>query len=106
MSMLKKSLAGQRRQRPAPRGHVSRWSALWGRSPTCRCKAFGYFFSKLLLLFAATQFGMAHSVTGSDADFLKAVSGAHIGPFLYLGAEHMVTGYDYLLCLFGVVFFA
>jgi hypothetical protein len=48
---------------------------------------------------------MAHAVTGSDADFLKAVSGAHIGPFLYLGAKHMVTGYDHLLFLFGVIFF-
>src|ERR1700737_484944 len=61
--------------------------------------------SVLLLLFVATQLGMAHAVTGSDADFLKAVSGAHIGPFLYLGAKHMVTGYDHLLFLFGVIFF-
>ena len=57
-------------------------------------------------LFAAvSQSGWAHAVTGSDADFLKAVSGAHIGPFLYLGAKHMVTGYDHLLFLFGVIFF-
>jgi hypothetical protein len=61
--------------------------------------------SVLLLLFAATQLGTAHAVTGTDADFLKAVSGAHIGPFLYLGAKHMVTGYDHLLFLFGVIFF-
>jgi hypothetical protein len=58
-----------------------------------------------LLLLAATQSSFAHAVTGSDADFLKAVSGAHIGPFLYLGAKHMVTGYDHLLFLFGVIFF-
>ena len=61
--------------------------------------------SVLLLLFTAGQFGFGHAVTGSDADFLKAVSGAHIGPFLYLGAKHMVTGYDHLLFLFGVIFF-
>ena len=54
---------------------------------------------------AASQSGWAHAVTGSDADFLKSVAGAHIGPFLYLGAKHMVTGYDHLLFLFGVIFF-
>ena len=26
-------------------------------------------------------------------------------PFIYLGAKHMVTGYDHLLFLFGVIFF-
>jgi hypothetical protein len=58
-----------------------------------------------LLLLAAGQLALAHGVTGSDADFLKTVSGPHIGPFLYLGAKHMVTGYDHLLFLFGVIFF-
>src|SRR5262245_24742887 len=57
----------------------------------------------MLLLTAATTF--AHTVTGRDADFLKNVSGVHAGPFLYLGAKHMVTGYDHLLFLFGVIFF-
>jgi HupE / UreJ protein len=61
--------------------------------------------SVLLLLHAASQFAQAHGVTGSDADFLKTVSGTHIGPFMYLGAKHMVTGYDHLLFLFGVIFF-
>lgn len=59
----------------------------------------------LLVLLCAGQLGLAHAVTGSDADFLKAVSGPHIWPFLYLGAKHMVTGYDHLLFLFGVIFF-
>jgi hypothetical protein len=58
-----------------------------------------------VLLLALSQFGFAHGVTGSDADFLKTVSGPHVGPFLYLGAKHMVTGYDHLLFLFGVIFF-
>ncbi len=61
--------------------------------------------SALLLLLAVSQSGLAHTVTGSAADFLKTVSGTHIGPFLYLGAKHMVTGYDHLLFLFGVIFF-
>lgn len=29
----------------------------------------------------------------------------HIIPFLYLGARHMVTGYDHILFLLGVIFF-
>jgi hypothetical protein len=56
-----------------------------------------------LLLAASPTF--AHTVQGRDADFLKTVTGAHAGPFLYLGAKHMVTGYDHLLFLFGVIFF-
>jgi len=59
----------------------------------------------IFLAMAAAAVASAHGVTGSDADFLKTVSGAHIGPFLYLGAKHMVTGYDHLLFLFGVIFF-
>src|SRR6476660_3268274 len=56
-----------------------------------------------LLLAAAPTF--AHTVQGRDAEFLKNVSGVHAGPFLYLGAKHMVTGYDHLLFLVGVIFF-
>lgn len=58
----------------------------------------------LPLLIAASSLS-AHTVQGRDADFLKHVTGAHPGPFLYLGAKHMVTGYDHLLFLFGVIFF-
>jgi hypothetical protein len=47
----------------------------------------------------------AHGVTGRDAWFLQFVNGPAIGPFVYLGAKHMVTGYDHLLFLFGVIFF-
>ncbi len=47
----------------------------------------------------------AHGVSKSDAKFVQANAGAAIGPFLYLGAKHMVTGYDHLLFLVGVIFF-
>jgi len=47
----------------------------------------------------------AHGVTGKDAVFLQGLSGAAIGPLMYLGAKHMVTGYDHLLFLCGVIFF-
>jgi hypothetical protein len=46
-----------------------------------------------------------HNVSQSDAKFVEANQGAAIGPFLYLGAKHMVTGYDHLLFLVGVIFF-
>ena len=47
----------------------------------------------------------AHGVSGKDAVFLQGLQGQAIGPLLYLGAKHMVTGYDHLLFLVGVIFF-
>jgi hypothetical protein len=47
----------------------------------------------------------AHGVSGKDALFLQGIQGAAIGPLMYLGAKHMVTGYDHLAFLVGVVFF-
>jgi hypothetical protein len=47
----------------------------------------------------------AHNVSRRDASFVESINGPAIGPFLYLGAKHMVTGYDHLLFLVGVVFF-
>ena len=48
---------------------------------------------------------LAHGVSEGDQGFLKGSQGVHLMPYLYLGAKHMVTGYDHLLFLFGVVFF-
>jgi HupE / UreJ protein len=47
----------------------------------------------------------AHEIGGRDQAFVKGTHQAAPGPFLYLGAKHMVTGYDHLLFLLGVVFF-
>jgi hypothetical protein len=47
----------------------------------------------------------AHNVSQRDASFVQSNRGAAIAPFLYLGAKHMVTGYDHLAFLVGVVFF-
>jgi hypothetical protein len=47
----------------------------------------------------------AHGVEGDDQAFMLSASGPLIGPYLYLGAKHMVTGYDHLLFLAGVMFF-
>ena len=56
-----------------------------------------------LSLFAATA--LAHGVSESDKGFLQGSSGMQLVPYLYLGAKHMVTGYDHLLFLCGVIFF-
>ncbi len=47
----------------------------------------------------------AHGISGDDQAFLLRNAGANIGPYIYLGAKHMVTGYDHLLFLAGVIFF-
>ena len=59
----------------------------------------------LAILALLPQLMLAHGVGGKDALFLKQTSGHQIMPFLYLGAKHMVTGYDHLLFLVGVIFF-
>jgi HupE/UreJ protein len=58
-----------------------------------------------LLIGAAVAPLSAHGVSGKDAVFLQGLDGRAIGPLLYLGAKHMVTGYDHLLFLVGVIFF-
>jgi HupE / UreJ protein len=47
----------------------------------------------------------AHDVSKRDASFVQSNQGVAIAPFLYLGAKHMVTGYDHLAFLVGVIFF-
>ena len=47
----------------------------------------------------------AHGVSGKDAVFMQGLDGRAIGALMYLGAKHMVTGYDHLLFLVGVIFF-
>ena len=59
----------------------------------------------LLLVLATAGTAAAHGLGGKDAAFVAGTSGPDIIPFLYLGAKHMVTGYDHLLFLLGVIFF-
>ena len=47
----------------------------------------------------------AHPMEGRNAGFVQSVQGPAPAPFMYLGAKHMVTGYDHLLFLVGVIFF-
>lgn len=62
--------------------------------------------SLLLVVFMLTPtVASAHGVSSRDGQFLQSLNGAAIAPLLYLGAKHMVTGYDHLLFLVGVIFF-
>lgn len=58
-----------------------------------------------LILLAIPALVFAHTIEGGDASFVEASDGPAIFPFMYLGAKHMVTGYDHLLFLVGVIFF-
>lgn len=59
----------------------------------------------LLMVQGAANLAQAHGVQGKDAAFVASSSGPQPIAFLYLGAKHMVTGYDHLLFLLGVIFF-
>jgi hypothetical protein len=59
----------------------------------------------LLLGCLVTGIAFVHGIAGDDQAFLLRSSGPNIGPYIYLGAKHMVTGYDHLLFLAGVIFF-
>ena len=56
-------------------------------------------------LVAVAGTAAAHGIGGKDADFVAATNGPDIFPFMYLGGKHMVTGYDHILFILGVVFF-
>lgn len=47
----------------------------------------------------------AHGVDDSTRQFLQANQGVAVFPYMYIGAKHMITGYDHLLFLVGVIFF-
>jgi hypothetical protein len=57
------------------------------------------------LLFFAGADVLAHGVDKNTEQFLLSNQGVAIPVFLYIGAKHMVTGYDHLLFLIGVIFF-
>lgn len=47
----------------------------------------------------------AHNVSKRDASFVQSNQGTAVAAFVYLGAKHMVTGYDHIAFLIGVIFF-
>jgi len=77
--------------------------------PLCSRRQYAFVFLGLVGTLAAV-FGfapdaLAHGVTGGDKGYIQEASGVLPIPFIYLGAKHMMTGYDHLLFLFGVIFF-
>lgn len=59
----------------------------------------------LLLLAGSATLALAHGVDDNTRTFLQNNTGIQFVPFLYIGAKHMITGYDHLLFLVGVIFF-
>jgi hypothetical protein len=47
----------------------------------------------------------AHNVSVSDRALLNDQAGPQLFLYLWLGAKHMVTGYDHVLFLLGVIFY-
>ncbi|MBT9567425.1 MAG: HupE/UreJ family protein [Thiobacillus sp.] len=62
-------------------------------------------FVGLTLLALTAGSAYAHGVAEGDKLFIEQNSGMQLIAFIYLGAKHMVTGYDHLLFLLGVIFF-
>lgn len=59
----------------------------------------------VVLISGLLSSAFAHGVDENTQSFLLGNSGVAFGPFLYIGAKHMITGYDHLLFLVGVIFF-
>jgi len=70
-------------------------------------RACRYLFIALFMILSmlSIESAFAHGVAEGDKGFIQESSGVMLFPFIYLGAKHMVTGYDHLLFLFGVIFF-
>ncbi|MEO7362659.1 MAG: HupE/UreJ family protein [Gemmatimonadaceae bacterium] len=58
-----------------------------------------------VLLVTVSLDAFAHGVAKGDKGYIQETFGIRMIPFMYLGAKHMVTGYDHLLFLFGVIFY-
>ena len=56
----------------------------------------------ILFTLGASQTLLAHGI--SEADQQSMIDGGYL-EYIWLGAVHMITGYDHLLFLFGVIFF-
>jgi hypothetical protein len=58
-----------------------------------------------IALLVLAEPALAHAVAEGDKGYIQEITGVHLMPFAYLGAKHMITGYDHLLFLAGVIFF-
>ena len=62
-----------------------------------------YFILIAVMMFSASA--LSHEVSGDDVKRILDNTGTQIGLYAWLGAKHMVTGYDHLAFLVGVVFY-
>jgi len=62
-------------------------------------------FLALTAVMALAGAAYAHGVDTSDAGYIAEITGINLLPYVYLGAKHMITGYDHILFLLGVIFF-
>ena len=79
-----------------------------GCPPSRRSRRLVILLAMTLLYLVFTGFvleALAHDVATGDKGYIQEITGVNLMPFMYLGAKHMVTGYDHLLFLFGVIFF-
>lgn len=60
---------------------------------------------KLILIFLSLFYGANSFAHGISEDAKQAMIEGGFLRYMWLGAEHMITGYDHLLFLFGVIFF-
>lgn len=76
------------------------------RCAPCACRRFIALLLGALLVVSLTSYeALAHAVAEGDKGYIQEISGVRLLPFIYLGAKHMVTGYDHILFLLGVIFF-
>ncbi|SFU68266.1 HupE/UreJ family protein [Halomonas korlensis] len=59
----------------------------------------------LVMLLGASGDALAHAVAEGDKGYIQEIYDVHLISFVYLGAKHMVPGYDHILFLLGVIFF-
>ncbi len=82
----------------------SRMGSVFGLPDMARCHALAPL-TLLVMLLGASGDALAHAVAEGDKGYIQEIYGVHLISFVYLGAKHMVTGYDHILFLLGVIFF-
>ena len=55
----------------------------------------------IVFTLCCSSLALAHGVDDNTRTFLQQNTGVQFVPFLYIGAKHMITGYDHLLFLVG-----
>lgn len=68
-------------------------------------RIFAFVIAAALLLAILPGASLAHNVTERDAALIVGKTGSQFLLYTYLGAKHMVTGYDHVLFLLGVIFY-